>query len=107
MRKAATYRGARRNNYVSPAAKQTRFFGWNAWEQANTKANLEGRAQLANAAREAASRALVNAGVLAQPSIAVAAMLDFYRDMKPPRSRVVNRIIRELKRQMPPVRQAA
>lgn len=97
MRAASTYRGARRNAYVSPAARRSRLYGWNAWERANAVADLGRRSAQANAAREAAAKALVAAGPLASASIADHAFLDFYRTQ--PRTRVVNRIIRALVKQ--------
>ncbi|WP_158711677.1 hypothetical protein [Streptomyces xylophagus] len=105
MLNADSYRGARRNN--------ARREGWlKKWRNgmfavaANDKAKLNERAVMANSAREEAARALVAAGVLAQPTVATAAMLDFYSRVPAPRSRVVNRIIRDLRRQMPAVRAA-
>ena len=105
MRNADSYRGARRNN--------ARREGWlKKWRNgmfavaANDKAKLNERAVMANSAREEAARALVAAGVLAQPTVATAARLDFYSRVPAPRSRVVNRIIRDLRRQMPAVRAA-
>jgi hypothetical protein len=101
MRSASTYRGARRNAYVSPA-KGTRFFGWNAWESANAKADLGMRSHQANSAREAASKALVAAGSLAGPAVVNYAFLDFYSREK--RTRVVNRIISTLVKALPAIR---
>lgn len=95
-RHASTYRGARRNHYVTPAARRTRFYGWNAWEVANAKAHLHSRAVQANSAREAAAKALV-ANRSGDSSVTVAgAMLKFYEGEK--RTRPVNRIIRDLRR---------
>lgn len=97
MRAASTYRGARRNAYVSPAARRSRLYGWRAWEKANATADLGRRSAMANAAREAAAKALVLAGPLASAAVANDAFLTFYRNQ--PRSRVVNRIIRDLSKQ--------
>ena len=105
MRSASTYRGARRNAYVTPAANRTRFFGWHAWESANAKADLGVRGAQANSAREAASKALVAAGSLAGPAVVNYAFLDFY--LREKRTRVVNRIISTLIKALPPVRKRA
>lgn len=103
MRSASTYRGARRNSYVS-AAKGTRFFGWNAWETANAKADLGMRGVQANNAREAAAKAMVVAGATRGPHTVNFAFLDFYTVQK--RTRVVNRIISALVKSLPKQRAA-
>lgn len=97
MRDAETYRGARRN-----AARAER--GFPQWRMtvafgANKQAGLNARVAVANGAREAASKALT-AGVKGLPAYVVTAqaMLDFYRGEK--RTRPVNRIIRDLERQV-------
>lgn len=95
MRDASTYRGARRNSYVSPAAGHGRFFGWNAWREANKKANLYERIQMTNSAREAAAKALVNNQAMRPDIVAGKALLHFYlTEVK--RTRSISRIIREL-----------
>lgn len=94
-RKAETYRAARRNE----ARRAGKLAEWRetAYAQANTTAKLVERAGQANAAREAAVKAIVAAGPLGRiEAIANDAMLTFYRGEKP--TRVVNRIVRTLKR---------
>lgn len=99
-RKAATYRAARRNHVKSHGMLPM-------WRQftaahANERAGLKARAVVANGAREAASKALVDSMLRdtgARRDVIVAtAMLDHYRQQK--RTRPVNRIIRELERQI-------
>lgn len=96
-RAAETYRGYRRNNYISLRAGFTRFDGWRAWVPANQKANIVERQTQANRAREAAAKALVGNKEMLPASVVVHAYLDFYRREKP--SRVVSRIIRGLEQQ--------
>lgn len=104
MRSASTYRGARRN-----ALRDNRAI--RAWrtqghdEAANAKANLGLRGAQANAARKAASQALVAAGALGGPSVVNFAFLDFYSREK--RTRAVNRIISGLVKSLPAVRNRA
>lgn len=97
MRHASTYRGARRNAYVTPAAKRTRFYGWNAWERANDQANLRGRAAAVAEASNQATKAFVNAAVFGARAAQMAmdvAYRDFYRTRG--RGRAVSRILRHL-----------
>jgi hypothetical protein len=99
-RAAETYRGHVRNTWK--AARRLPEWREKAAAIANQNANLAGRAAQANAAREAAAAALVQENVrqtgLGRDVLATSAMLAFYRGEK--RTRPVNRIIRELKRQV-------
>lgn len=115
MRKADSYRGARRNKARADrkiARAENRPGDLVVWRRtsvyanrANVEAKLNERHDMANRARQFVGIAMAKAGPLAIPSMAVAAFFDFYRAQ--PRSRVVNRIVRELHRQMPAVRKAA
>lgn len=90
-----TYRAQRRN-----AIKKARMLPqWRAVIafEANKAANLHGRAVQANAAREAAAKALIGNRQGRPDIVAAESMLIFYRGE--PRTRVVNRIIRSLERQ--------
>lgn len=94
-RKAETYRAFRRNE----ARRAGKLAEWRetAYAQANSEAKLVDRAAQANAAREVAVKAIVAAGPLGRiDAVANDAMLKFYRGEKP--TRVVNRIVRTLKR---------
>ena len=100
MRAASSYRGARRNEVrllcVLGSWRESGAYA----DAANTKAKLNERAVQANNAREAASVALVKHGVLGfhrRADVLVNAFLTFYRNEK--RTRVVNRIVRDLERQ--------
>lgn len=95
-RAASSYRGARRN-----AAKAARMLPeWRTViaHDANVKANLVGRQNQANAAREAAAKALVNNREMRPDIVAGVAMLEFYRGEK--RTRSISRIIRDLEVQV-------
>lgn len=97
-RAAETYRGHVRNTWK--AARRLPEWRESVADAANTKANLEGRANQANAAREAAAKALVDAthtSGVPRHTLAASAMLDFYRGEK--QTRPVGRIVRELERQ--------
>jgi hypothetical protein len=101
-RASETYRGARRNG----ARALRKLPEWRASAvmaiAANDRANLQARRHQANAAREAASKALIQNSVkqlgLRHEIVAASALLQFYRGEK--RTRPVNRIIRELERQV-------
>lgn len=95
MRKASTYRGARRNAARAQGGglQKWRMFGENA-DAANQKAKIGERQVMANQANKAVSLALVEAGPLAGFSVANATYLKFYRAQ--PQSRVVHRIIKGL-----------
>lgn len=96
MRAASSYRGARRNY-----ARDNRALGdWRRSSHhvvaANFAAKLYDRSVMANAAREAASKAVVEATGNGHPvaGAAQAAFLAFYKAQK--RTRVVGRILRDL-----------
>lgn len=99
MRTSASYRGARRNL----ARKDHGLRAWRAGGHAmaaNEHAKINERAQMANEAREAASKALVEHGILGyrrREDVVLSAFVDFYSKQKPTRS--VSRIMRELNRQ--------
>lgn len=96
MRDSSTYRGARRNY----ARRHGELGTWRASAMyvtaANYAAKLYARAVQANAAREAAAKAIV-ANVTGAPlaSVIQAAYAAFYAAAK--RTRAVNRILRDLK----------
>lgn len=99
-RAADSYRGARRNSWK--AARRLPEWRQHAHEIANWKAELAERAVVANGAREAAAKAMVNeatqtAGVRRDVVIA-SAMLDYYCTCQ--RTRPVSRIIRGLEKQV-------
>lgn len=102
MRSASTYRGARRNEARRDRGLPRQDHGLRKWregrhaETANIHADLRARMLQANSAREAVAKAMVLAGPLAGPGVATHAFLTFYRGEK--RTRVVNRIIRDLER---------
>lgn len=96
MRQASTYRGARRNH----ARKHRALGDWRASARhvtaANFVAKLYERSVMANAAREAASKAISFARAAGIPvaGVAHAAFVAFYAAQK--RTRVVGRILRDL-----------
>ena len=101
-RPGASYRASRRNHVK--AHRQLP-----AWRQftaahANQVADIAGRQVVANGAREAASKAIVEANAhttgLPQNVVALGALVDFYRDQK--HTRPVRRILRELAGQLHP-----
>lgn len=104
MRHASTYRGARRNaaRGASPFESVT-LRGWRKGSyaaDANEKAKLNERAVQADNASKAASKALVEAGILGfkrRADVVLSAFIAFYQTEKPTRS--VSRIMRELTRQ--------
>lgn len=104
MRSASTYRGARRN-LVRTAGRLGNWRNQGNAEAANSEADLGRRGAQANAACEAASKALVAAGALAGPSVVNYAFLDFY--LREKRTRVVNRIISTLVKALPTARWCA
>ncbi len=99
-RAAETYRGHVRNAWK--AARRLPEWREKAAAIANQNANLAGREAQANAAREAAATALLRENVqqtgLRRDVLATSATLAFYYREK--RTRPVNRIIRELERQV-------
>lgn len=99
-RKAESYRGHVRNTWK--AARRLPEWREKAAAIANQNANLSGRAAQANMAREAATKALIDDNVrqtgLRRDVLATSAMLGFYLGEK--RTRPVNRIIRELEKQV-------
>lgn len=93
------YRAVRRN--AAKAARKLPEWRESVADAANEKAGLEGRANQANAAREAAAKALVDAthtSGVPRHALAASAMLAFYRQEK--QTRPVGRIVRELERQV-------
>ncbi len=97
MRSADTYRGALRN--AARSARRLPEWRETVAQGANMEANIVGRANQANAAREAAAKALVgNISGAPRQSVIANAMLEFYRGEK--RTRVVSRIVRDLERQV-------
>lgn len=97
-RPRSAYRAAVRNTWK--AARRLPEFRAKSWRLANARADLAGRAAIANGAREAAAKALANvmqSGLRAETAIA-SAMLDFYNGVK--RTRPVSRIIRNLEQQL-------
>lgn len=106
MRSADTYRAQRRNNARADrktARAEKRPGDLIAWRQtgafavrANHAADIQGRAIMANAAREEAAKAAVAQRHIPASVAAAGALLGFYRRQH--RSRVVSRIIRDLER---------
>lgn len=100
MRAASTYRGARRNH----ARANHLFADWRGMNAivANGNADLQARQVVANGAREAAAKALTDANVLfkglSRNVVVASALLAYYRGIK--RTRPVNRIIRDLEKQV-------
>jgi hypothetical protein len=99
-RPASSYRAARRNLVKSHRALPH----WRniTAAHANNEAKIGERAAMANGAREAAAKAIADEAIretgLRPQTIGAAAMLQFYREQ--PRTRPVNRIIRDLERQI-------
>jgi hypothetical protein len=97
-RPRSAYRAAVRNTWK--AARRLAEFREQSWRLANARADLAGRAVIANGARETASKAL--AGVmqsgLRRDTAVASAMLDFYSSVK--RTRPVSRIIRQIEQQL-------
>lgn len=94
MRSALTYRCFRRN--AARNARQLDEWRESAAAQANQTARLPARAMQANAAREAAARAMNDPVLkhLPRDQVATEAMREFYRGEK--QTRAITRIIREL-----------
>lgn len=93
------YRAARRN--AAKAARMLPQWRESVADAANQHANLPNRINQANAAREAASKALVDATHLSgvpRHTLALVAMLDFYCGEN--QTRAVSRIVRDLQRQV-------
>lgn len=110
MRTSLSYRGARRNAARADrkrARAEKRPGELLVWRRtgkyalaANEHAKINERAAMANEAREVASKALVEHGILGyrrREDVVLAAFVDFYGKQKPTRN--VSRIMRELNRQ--------
>lgn len=97
MRPAHTYRAALRNELRAKGQLSIWRKSGASAAAANARANLPARRALANAAREAAAKALasVEDRGLRLDTIAAVAMLGVYRAV-PKRTRAVSRIIRQL-----------
>ncbi len=94
-RPAASYRAARRNHVK--AHRQLPAWRRFTAAHANNVADIAGRQVVANGAREAASKAIVEANAhtsLPQHVVALGAVVDYYREQK--QTRPVRRILREL-----------
>jgi hypothetical protein len=103
MRPASTYRAALRNEIK--AKRQLPIWRATAAAKANERANLAGRAAIANGAREVAAKAIRDANIREpgkrHDTISASAMLGFYRTVtKVKCTRAMGRIIRELERQV-------
>lgn len=90
------YRARRRN--VAKAAGMLPQWRESVAHAANMSANIVGRANQANGAREAAAKALVGNRAGRADIVVAEAMLIFYRGEK--QTRVVRRIIRDLEKQI-------
>lgn len=96
MRSIMTYRAFRRN--AARKARQLDEWRESAVDQANATARLGARTAQANAAREAAAKAIgdPNNSYLPRDHVASRAMLEFYRGEK--QTRAISRIVRDLER---------
>lgn len=95
-RARSTYRAARRN--AAKAARKLPEWREAIAHEANVRANLHGRYNQANGAREAAAKALIGNRAGRPDIVAAEAMLAFYRGER--RTRTINRIIRDLEVQV-------